>query len=135
MSSYVLSEDPAIPGQKFVVLSFLSPERVKGSEPGVRGLKVRGVYATREEAETRCKYIRDSVDNKFDVFLGEVGKWLPWDNREHVEEEVYADQALNNLMNSYLKQQELSKEELEKRRRADVEESVKRYTAQKKKAV
>lgn len=122
----VLSEDPPIKGQVFVVLSFLSPERVKGSDPGLRALKVRGVYATREEAEARSKHIRDTIDSNFDVYVGEVGKWLAWDSRDHSEEENYADETLNRLMNSYLDQQKLSKEELEKRRRTEVEQSIAR---------
>lgn len=120
----VLSEDPPIKGQTYVVISFLSPERVEGSNPGVRALKVRGVYATREEAEARSKYIRDSVDPHFDVYVGEVGKWLAWDSREHTDKESYADEALDKLMNSYLAQQKLSKEELEKRRRTEIEQAV-----------
>jgi len=115
----LLSEDPVLSDQQWVVLSFLSPERVQGSQPGVRGVKVRGSYATYEEAVNRAKYIRDSIDDKFDVFVGQVGRWLPWDSRDHVEDEVYADEALNNLMKAYTKQQELSKQELDKRRLAE----------------
>ena len=43
-----------------------------------RGLKVRGVYPTLEEAELRSKMLRE-VDPHHDVFVGPVGLWMPWD--------------------------------------------------------
>ena len=121
-----LDEDPPIKGQKYVLLSFLSPERVTESKPGVRGVKIRGVFATREEAEAKSKSLRDTVDSRFDIYVGEIGKWLAWDSRDHTEQEIYAEEELNRLMGDYLRQQDLSKEELEKRRRADIEEAVQR---------
>ena len=47
-------------------------------QTNIRGIKVRGSYSTQEEAENRCKMLRD-VDSNHDVFVGPVGLWMPWD--------------------------------------------------------
>merc|ERR1711871_1393394 len=43
----------------------------------IRGVKVRGVYSTKEEAEYRAKKLHVK-DQNFHVFVGQVGSWLPW---------------------------------------------------------
>ena len=53
-----LTEDDVIKSQQFVCLSFLSPEGISNCK--IRGLKVRGVYATYEEATARAKKLRDA---------------------------------------------------------------------------
>jgi hypothetical protein len=120
----LLIEDPEIPGQKYVLLSFLSPERIKDSKQKVRGLKIRGVYCTKEEAEEQCKYIRDRIDSNFDIYVGEVGKWLPWDDTDKTDDENYAEKELNDLMKAYRQQRILSKQEVERRRDEEVRQAA-----------
>ena len=119
-----LNEDEVIPNQKFVCLSFLSPENCN-SKSTMRGLKIRGVYATYEEACERAKDLR-SKDIYHDVYVGEVGKWLPWDNKEKVEEEDYAEKELNTLMKAHKEQIELGKREMEKRRQDAINSTKKK---------
>jgi hypothetical protein len=67
----------------------------------IRGLKVRGVTGTHGEAVTMSKKLQrnDPIHN---IFLGEVGKWLPWDPKPHqVQEQEYAEDQLNLLMKKY----------------------------------
>lgn len=67
----------------------------------VRGLKVRGIYASRAEAEARSKKLQRN-DQIHNIFLGEVGKWLPWDPEPtEVGEQEYAEEQLNTLMKKY----------------------------------
>ena len=67
----------------------------------VRGIKVRGVYATQREAEVRCKVLQ-RLHKRDNVFLGQVGYWLPWDpNPERVENTEYLEPELNKLMKQY----------------------------------
>jgi hypothetical protein len=47
-------------------------------QTSVRGLKIRGVFPTQEEAEMKCKKLRDT-DTNHDILVGPVGTWLPWD--------------------------------------------------------
>ena len=67
----------------------------------VRGLKVRGTYSTKEEAVSRAKKLQ-TIDSSFHVFVGEVGKWLPWDpNADEVQDEVFQNSQLNDMMEKY----------------------------------
>ena len=70
-------------------------------QTSMRGLKVRGVYSTKEEAERRAQKLQ-RMDDTFHVFVGDVGAWLPWDPcADNVENEVFADTALQELMSKY----------------------------------
>jgi hypothetical protein len=41
-------------------------------------------------------------DTTHNIFLGEVGKWLPWDPNPHqVQDQEYAEDQLNTLMKRY----------------------------------
>lgn len=158
-----LEVDSDIPGQKFAVLSFISPENVlkkkeayfysefmkwicdqsefldhvvlKGDKTKlnynamkdkyddfiygkeeeleakfhemenfrttVRGVKVRGVYATQREAEVRAKVLQ-RLYKRDNIFVGPVGYWLPWDpNPDKVENVEYLEPELNSLMKLY----------------------------------
>ena len=91
-----LNEDPPVRGQKFVLLSFISPEGIMNCK--VRGLMVRGSYATYEEAQAAVEKLK-KIDKYFDVFIGEVGKWLPWNpSTKQVEEVKYRNKNLNKIM-------------------------------------
>lgn len=103
-----LDEDDPIPGQSWVCISFLSPEGIKNCT--TRGLKIRGVYQTREQADRRADELA-KTDPDFDVFVGEVGKWLPWDpDPNSAEDQVYQEEQLNDLMKGH-------KDNLEKAKR------------------
>ena len=67
----------------------------------VRGLKVRGVYDTYTEAVGRAKTLQ-KLDPSFNVYVGQVGFWLPWDpDPMDVADQEYADDQLNQLMKRY----------------------------------
>ena len=67
----------------------------------IRGLKVRGVTGTHGEAVAMAKKLQRS-DAIHNIFLGEVGKWLPWDPKPHqVQDQEYAEDQLNQLMKRY----------------------------------
>ena len=94
-----LDEDTPISTQKWVCISFLSPEGIRNCK--VRGLKFRGSYSTKEEANERASYLQ-KVDPDFHVFVGEIGKWLPWDpDPNSIEDQVYKEDELNKLMKNY----------------------------------
>ena len=91
-----LSEDAPISGQRFVLLSFISPEGIMNCK--IRGLKVRGVYDDLGKAQKAAAKLRD-IDKDHHIFVGEVGKWMPWDPTEkQVEEENYQDEKLDKIM-------------------------------------
>lgn len=70
-------------------------------QTSVRGLKVRGVFDTRQAAEDRAKKL-SLRDSAFHTFVGQVGYWLPWDpNADKVADEVFQDSQLNDMMEKY----------------------------------
>ena len=67
----------------------------------VRGVKIRGVYQSKQEAEMRAGKLHKS-DSNFHVFVGQVGYWLPWNPcADKIEDETFADSQLNDLMTKY----------------------------------
>ena len=70
-------------------------------QTNIRGLKVRGTYSTRDEADKRAKSLQ-SIDSDFHVFVGQVGYWLPWDPcADKVQDEHYINSQLNDMMEKY----------------------------------
>ena len=145
-----LTVDTPIPGQNYVCLSFVSPEKILKNknkyflhrflkenakkydlelssleeqydeffynnskniendfykendfQTTVRGLKVRGIFDTKREAEVRAKVLQRK-DKNFHVFVGQVGYWLPWDpDADDIENQEYQDKELNRLVQKY----------------------------------
>ena len=93
-------------------------------QTSVRGLKIRGSFPSQEEAELRCKKMREQ-DPNHDIFVGPVGIWMPWDpdayktgRVEHLEEE------LNALHKEKIKNEELAKKEFEERIRETKKKAI-----------
>ena len=67
----------------------------------LHGLKVRGVYASNEQAAARAKALHKK-DPYFNVYVADVGEWLPWDPEpDDVQSQEYANDQLNTLMAAY----------------------------------
>ena len=72
----------------------------------IRGVKIRGVYESLKEAEHKALQLQKR-DQSFHVFVGSVGKWLPWDPcADRIENEEYLNEELNTLMKEYKKNNE-----------------------------
>lgn len=70
-------------------------------QTSLRGIKIRGVFDTRQAAEDRAKKL-SLRDSSFHVFIGQVGYWLPWDpNADKVTDEVFQNSQLNDMMEKY----------------------------------
>ena len=70
-------------------------------QTSMRGIKVRGTYDTLKEAQIRAKVLQRR-DKNFNVFVGQVGYWLPWDpSTEDINEQEYQEDQLNQLMKKY----------------------------------
>lgn len=73
----------------------------------IRGVKIRGVYESYREAEVRAQVLQ-KLNNSHNVFVGQVGYWLPWDpNADKIENQEYANEELNDLMKSYKENQSM----------------------------
>lgn len=88
---------------KFRELKRLNTEFDKDNDfqTSVRGVKIRGSYDSYREAEVRAKVLQ-RTDPTFDVFVGQVGYWLPWDPDAHnVDKQEYQNEQLNKLVKEY----------------------------------
>lgn len=112
--------------QNFCVISMLTPnsfpesKRAQYGDQKILGIKVRGVFETYEAAKARCDALQ-KMDKYHNIFVGEVGKWLPFNvdiaTMETEDDPVYREQALNQYMKSY--KDSLKEEEVEEQERKD----------------
>jgi hypothetical protein len=99
-------------------------------QTSTRGIKIRGVYPSMEEAEIRCKLLRE-VDPNHDVFVGPVGLWMPWDPEAYKTGRVeYMEEELNQLMHEKQKNEANAKQNFEQRvketKQKAIEENMKK---------
>lgn len=82
----------------------------------IRGIKVRGTFDTIDEAKNRSEFLK-KIDNKFDIFIGQVGCWCPWSpNPNDLSNQEYGETQLNTLMKKYKENMDSKDEVFEKRK-------------------
>lgn len=101
-------------------------------QTSIRGIKVRGVFPNQQEAELRCKMLRQN-DPNHDVYVGPVGIWVPFHPEAYKTGRVeYMEETLNELMSEKKKNEEKAKDEFDTRVK---ETKVKAMEDNKKKAL
>jgi len=112
-----LDEDTIVPnGQRFALVSFVGPEQRQKNEK--LGMKIRGCFATQEEAAAHVKKLQ-AFDGSVDIFLLEVGKWaLIPPSVESIEDVQYQEKYLNDMMKEYKENQLKAKEAFNQRTEA-----------------
>lgn len=101
-------------------------DRDNGFRTSVRGVKVRGVFNDLDEARNRATALQ-RMDAAHDVFVGQVGYWLPWhpeSNKMDNDKISYLNEDLNTLMSEYGKNQDLRRDHFEEQRQNQVEQQV-----------
>jgi hypothetical protein len=98
-------------------------------QTSVRGLKVRGNFNTIEEAKMRAEVLREA-DPFNQIYVGEVGKWMPWEPVYYKTGEVeYLEPELNQLMQEKNKNEQAAKRQFEDRvkeaKRKAIENNIK----------
>ncbi len=84
-------------------------------QTNVRGIKIRGSYPTQEEAELRCKLLRE-IYTADDILVGQVGVWMPLDIEAYKTGRVeYMEEELNQLMHEKQKNEANAKQAFEQR--------------------
>lgn len=104
-------------------------QRDNAFQTSTRGLKVRGVFASQEEAEMRCKKVREA-DPNHDIFVGPVGIWVPFDPDAYKTGKVeFMEEELNQLHSEKIKNEAKAKQEFDNRikdtKRKAIEENIK----------
>jgi len=98
-------------------------------QTNTRGIKIRGSYPSQEEAELRCKMLRE-IDPNHDVYVGPIGLWMPWDPEAYKTGKVeYMEDELNQLMSEKQKNELNAKTNFEQRvkesKQKAIEENIK----------
>lgn len=76
-------------------------DKANNFRTSVRGVKVRGVFDTKREADVRAAVLQRQ-DPLFDVFVGQIGYWCPWDpNPTKITDIEYLNTDLNKLVKEY----------------------------------
>jgi hypothetical protein len=99
-------------------------------QTSTRGIKVRGVFPSQEEAELRCKMLREQ-DPNHEIYVGPVGTWMPWHPEAYKTGRVeYLEDELNQLMHEKQKNEKKAKEAFDERvkeaRRKAIQENEKK---------
>jgi hypothetical protein len=99
-------------------------------QTSVRGIKIRGVYPTQAEAEMRAKLLRE-IDPNFDVYVGPVGLWMPWEPDAYKTGRVeFLEEELNALMTKKKENEDSAKDYFEQRvkdsKKKAIEENIKK---------
>lgn len=93
-------------------------------QTNTRGIKVRGSFATQEEAEMKCKMLREA-DPNHDVYVGPVGMWMPWEPEAYKTGRVeYLEKELNDLMHEKVNNEKNAKEEFDNRVREAKQKAI-----------
>jgi len=109
-------------------------QKENGFQTSVRGLKVRGVFPSQDEAELKCKKLRES-DPNHDIFVGPVGMWIPWDPDAYKTGRVeFMEEELNQLHNEKIKNEIKAKEEFDTRIRDAKKKAIEENIANAKKS-
>jgi hypothetical protein len=103
--------------------------RLHNFQTSTRGLKIRGSYPSMEEAELRCKMLRET-DPYHDIMVGPVGMWMPWDPEAYKTGRVeYLEEELNQLMHEKTKNEANAKaafdQRLKETKQKAMEENIK----------
>ena len=99
-------------------------------QTNTRGLKIRGVFPSQEEAELRAKMLREH-DPNFDVYVGPVGIWMPWEPDAYKTGRVeFLESELNELMANKKANEDTAKDYFNQRikdkKRKAIEENIKK---------
>lgn len=118
-----LFEDPPIPTQKYALISIVGPHFPQKCD--VWGLKVRGTADSLDKAKALSQKLM-KVDNNYDIFTVEVGKFFPLAvDPLAISNVEYQNSQLNNLMKSYLENKAAAEEQWHARKNEMVQQAIK----------
>lgn len=108
-----------VPGQLFACLSVVGPEAPQKNDKF--GIKIRGAFATREEAANHAKRLQKE-DATFDIYVVDMYKWLliPPDPTK-IEDVHYTNERLEEIMTGYRENQSQAARMFQERKRAMME--------------
>lgn len=125
--------DPTIYGQNIALVSFIPAKGAKPDKDNIYGMmKIRGVFASEQEANDRAEYIIKNVDSYNEIFHTYVGRPFPITNSDVYSNEIQTidikQKTTDVISNDILTKKKNEKQEIEQmkqREKALLEESKK----------
>lgn len=125
--------DPVIYGQHIALVSFVPAKGAKPDKDNIYGMmKVRGVFASEQEANDRAEFIIKNVDSYNEIFHTYVGRPFPITNSDMYSNEIETidirQKTTDIISNDILAKKKNEKQEIEQmkeREKALLEESKK----------
>lgn len=95
-------------------------------QTNTRGIKIRGSYNTQKEAELRAQTLRDWEEGAHEIYVGQVGTWMPFHPEAYKTGRVeYLEPELNQLMHEKQENERRAKEAFEARRKETKAKAIK----------
>jgi len=110
---------------QYALISFVSKNGTQRlEEDGKLGLKIRGAFATKDEANAHIKRLQ-KTDTMFDIYLVDMYSWLllPPDN-DKIADVHYQEEYLNDMVREYRESQVLAKQHFQERKRLIMEQGL-----------
>lgn len=124
MADYLDVDSVTVPGQAFAVISVVSPTSSQKSSDGRLGIKIRGCFATQDEAAAHVRRLM-KADNTFDIWVCDMYKWLSLPpDPSSIESQEYSEPFLNDMIREYRESQLQAKQHFEERKRMAMEQSI-----------
>lgn len=94
-----------------------------------RGIKIRGSFSNNEQGhkgiQKRIDYLKKTMSENYHIFVGEVGKWCPYDpDADDIEAQEYAEEQLNTMMKEHRIANEKAKIQFEERKKEMTERAI-----------
>lgn len=126
--------DPAVPNQKIVLVSFVPSKGAKPDKDNIYGMmKVRGVYATEEEANERAEFLIRNVDSYHDIYHAYMGRPFPITTTEEFSQELKSID-IRKKTTEMISEDILSRKRKEKRDMEDIQDREKKLLEESKRA-
>jgi hypothetical protein len=124
MTDFLDEDIVKVGGQQFAAISLVSRTTNQKVESDKIALKIRGVFATKEEAEAHIRRLI-KTDPEFDIFVVDMYKWLLLPpNLDEIENHEYQEPFLNDLIKGHKESQLLAKQQFEERKRLIMEKNL-----------
>lgn len=126
--------DPNLPNQKIALVSFVPSKGATPDKDNIYGMmKVRGVFATEEEANERAEFLIRNVDSYHDVFHAYVGRPFPVTSSDGFSNELKTID-IRKKTTELISQDILSKKASEKKEMTDIQDREKNLLEESKRA-
>lgn len=118
MDTNLATDRITVPGQNYALISIVSDRSPQKHRRQWCCVKIRGVFSTVEDANQHAQRL-SQMDPNFDILVVSMYEWLMIPPElDKIEDQVYSDEHLNDLISEYRKVQERTKAEFQLRKQA-----------------